>query len=378
MEILAFAQNYLLTFIVMLSVLVFVHEFGHFWVARLCGVKIETFSIGFGREIFGFTDKHGTRWKFSWLPLGGFVKMYGDADAASAGVSAEAEAMSAEERKHAFFAKNVGQRAAIVAAGPAFNYLFAIIVLSVLFMTVGRPYTAPEVGAMQPDGAAAQAGLQVGDRILAVGGTPVERFEDVQNLIMINTGAPVDLTIKRGEAEQTIAVTPKLIEMTDNFGNHHTTARLGISKSGTEFRKYAPLQSIGVALGETYRVTVNSLKSLGQVIMGTRSSDELGGPLRIAKMTGDMAEMGFIQVIWFSALLSISLGLINLFPVPVLDGGHLVFYFFEAIRGRPLSTRVQDYGFRVGFGAIVALMLFATWNDLVSLQVFTHIKNLLS
>ncbi len=376
LEIIAFAQHYLLTFLLLLSVLVFVHEFGHFWVARRCGVKVETFSIGFGRRLFGFTDKHGTEWRFAWLPLGGYVKMFGDGDASSGTMSDAAESMSAEERKGAFFAKPVGQRAAIVAAGPAANYIFAIIVLTGLFMSYGRPYTAPEIGELADGGAAQVGGLQKGDRITGIDGHTVERFEDIQSAMALGTGEPVKIDFLRAGQPQSLQLTPQITETTDNFGNKHKLPRLGISKSGTEFKQLSPGDSVATAFSEVWRISAGSVKSLGQIIMGTRSSDELGGPLRIAKMTGDMAELGFVQVIWFAAVLSVSLGLINLFPVPVLDGGHLVYYFFEWVRGKPLSLRVQEYGLRVGLALIGMLMIFATWNDLVQLRIFTYVQKL--
>lgn len=376
MEIITFAQNYIVTFLVVLTILVFVHEYGHYWVARRCGVRVEIFSIGFGKELFGWNDKHGTRWKISLLPLGGYVKMFGDTDEASSGT--ENRTFTESEKKEAFFAKSVGQRAAIVAAGPATNYLFAVLVMMFLFMIHGQPYTVPEAGEVMPDGAAAASGMQAGDRIVSIDGYEIKRFEQIQQRVAMNTGTPSTFVVKRGENEVTLTVTPKVVETTDAFGSKHTTARIGISKNGVDVIEHTPITALTTALSETYRISADSLKALGQMINGSRSADELGGPLRIAQMSGKMAELGITEVIWFMALLSISLGLLNLFPIPLLDGGHLVYYAFEALRGKPISERFQEYAARSGFAFLIGIMLFATWNDLVKLEIFSGIKHLLS
>lgn len=376
MEIIAFAQNYIVTFLVVLTVLVFVHEFGHYWVARRCGVRVETFSIGFGRELFGWTDSHGTRWKFSLIPLGGYVKMYGDSDEASAGISDEARTMTAEQRQEAFFAKSVGQRAAIVVAGPAANYIFAILVMASLFMAYGQPYTLPQAGEVAIEGAAARAGMKAGDTVTAIDGSPVTRFEQIQQAVALNTGTAMKFDILRDEKNMTLIVTPTIQETTDAFGNKHNTARIGISKSGKDVIAHSPLSALTTAVYESWRISRDSVLALGQMISGTRSADELGGPLRIAQMSGSVAQVGLTELVWFMALLSISLGLLNLFPIPMLDGGHLLYYFFEAVRGKPLSDNLQEYAARGGFAFLVGIMLFATWNDLVKLEIFTAIKHL--
>ncbi|MGE3770472.1 MAG: RIP metalloprotease RseP [Bdellovibrionales bacterium] len=376
MEIVAFAQNYVVTFLIVLSVLVFVHEYGHFWVARRCGVKVEMFSIGFGKELWGWTDKHGTRWKVSLLPLGGYVKMFGDTDEASSGV--EPRNFTPAEKEQAFFSKTVGQRAAIVVAGPAANYLFAIVVMALLFMLYGQPFTLPEAGEVAPDGAAYAAGMRAGDRIVAIDGFKIERFEQIQQRVALNTGTPSKFEIQRGQRQMTLTVTPKITEVENAFGDTHRTARIGISKSGVDVLHHTPVSALTTALGETWRITTGSLQALGQMISGTRSADELGGPLRIAQMSGKMAQLGVVELIWFMTLLSISLGLLNLFPIPLLDGGHLVYYAVEALRGRPLSEQFQEYAARSGFALLIGIMVFATWNDLVQLKIFSSLKQLFS
>jgi regulator of sigma E protease len=376
MEVIAFAQNYIVTFLLVLTVLVFVHEFGHYWVARRCGVKVEIFSIGFGKELWGRTDKHGTRWKFSLIPLGGYVKMFGDTDEASSGV--EQRTFTEAEKREAFFAKTVGQRAAIVAAGPAANYLFAILVMVFLFLLYGQPYTPPEAGEVMPNTPAAAAGIQKGDRIIEIDGVAIERFEQIRQRVMMNTGTVSAFVIKRGEQTLTLNVTPEMVETTDHFGNTHRMPRIGIAKDGVDVMHHTPVSAFTTAVSETWRITTDSLQALGQIISGARSSDELGGPLRIAQMSGQMVQMGWVDLVWFMALLSISLGLINLFPIPLLDGGHLVYYAVEALRGQPLSERFQEYAARSGFALLIGIMLFATWNDLVHLQVVNVVKQLFS
>ena len=370
--------QYALPFVLVLSIVVFVHEFGHYWVARRCGVKVETFSIGFGPEIFGFHDRSGTRWKFSLLPLGGYVKMFGDADPASTTDPEARKNFTPEERAVAFFAKSVERRAAVVVAGPVANYIFAILVLAGLFIFSGQPYSAPVVGQIMENSAAAESGLKVDDRIARVGDQTIERFEEIQQIVAINRGEPLRLEILRDGQPQNLTVTPKLIRTTDVFGNEHTTARIGIARAGVEYRKHPPLEAIQAAAEETWNVTSGTLKAIGQMFAGTRSTEELGGPLRIAQMSGEMTHSGITAFFWFIAVLSINLGLLNLFPIPLLDGGHLVFYAFEKLRGRPLSEKMQEAGARVGITLVLALMLFSTWNDLVQLRIVAAIRGLFS
>ena len=370
---LPFILDYLVPFVLVLSVVVFVHEYGHYWVARRNGVRVEVFSIGFGRELFGLNDSHGTRWKFSLVPLGGYVKMLGDADATSA-TKDEATA----SRPDSFPAKTVWQRMAIVVAGPLANFVYAIVALALLFATAGRPYTPAEVGEVQADSAAAAAGLMPGDRILAIGDQEIAVFEDLQAIVARSAAVPLRFVLQRDGQRVEREVTPDLREVTDRFGNVHKIGRIGVSRGSTEFRRSDPFTAIAGATMETGKILGGTLVSLGQLIVGARDTSELGGPLRIAQMTGEVARDGWINLLWFSAVLSINLGLINLFPIPMLDGGHLVLYAVEATRGRPLTERSQEIAFRFGLAMVLSLMVFATWNDLVHLKVVEFFVRLIS
>jgi regulator of sigma E protease len=358
-----------LWFVVILTVLVFVHEFGHYLIARWNRVRVEVFSIGFGPELFGWWDRAGTRWKFSTIPLGGYVKMFGDSDASSALPTAGLARLSPAEREVSFHYKRLGQRAAIVSAGPIANFLFAIVVLAGLFMTYGQPFTPPEVGQVQPGSAAEQGGILPGDTILNIGGRTVQRFEDIQQAVRLNPNVPMTIVVRRDGQEKTLNVTPSRTELTDRFGNRYEIGLLGIARSGVEYTRRDPGTAVLQAGAETWNLTAGTLQALWQMIKGTRGTDELGGPLRIAQMSGEVAQGGVVAVLWFMAVLSINLGLINLFPVPVLDGGHLLFYAAEAIRGKPLGQRAQEYGFRIGLALVLTLMVFATWNDLLHLGI---------
>ncbi|BBK32036.1 regulator of sigma E protease [Stella humosa] len=369
--------HYGLSFILLLTILVFVHEFGHFWVARRNGVRVEVFSIGFGPELFGWNDRTGTRWKFSLLPLGGYVKMFGDAGAAS-NPAEGLDRMSADERAVAFHHKRLGQRAAIVAAGPIANFLFAILVLAGLFMTQGQPYTPAEIGTVRPDSAAAAAGLQPGDRIVAINGSSIERFEQVQLIVRLNQGTPLSVDVLRDGRTINLPVTPRVVELQDRIGGTQRVGQLGVGRSGVEFMQHNPLTAIVAGTEETWTLTAGTLTAVWQMISGVRTTEELGGPLRIAQMSGEATRSGVAGFLWFAAILSINLGLINLFPIPVLDGGHLLFYAAEAVRGKPLGERAQEYGFRIGLALVLTLMLFSTWNDLVQLRVFSFLRGLVT
>ena len=377
-EYLNHGLTYIVPFLIILTVLVFVHEFGHFLIARWNGVRVEVFSIGFGPEVFGWWDRAGTRWKFSTIPLGGYVKMFGDSDASSGLPVPGLARLAPAEREVSFHYKRLGQRAAIVAAGPAANFLFAVAVLAILFTTYGQPFTPAEVGQVQPGSAAEQGGIQPGDVIRSLDGSTVHRFEDVQQIVRLNPGVPMSIVVSRDGQEQTLRVTPSQTELTDRFGNHYQIGLLGIARSGMEYVKRDPATAIIQAGAETWNLSVSTLKALWQRIIGTRATDELGGPLRIAQMSGEVAQGGVVAVLWFMAVLSINLGLINLFPVPVLDGGHLLFYAAEALRGKPLGQRAQEYGFRIGLALVLTLMVFATWNDLVHLRIVEFVKGLVS
>ncbi len=380
----------LASFLVALTVVVFVHEFGHFWVARRNGVRCQAFSIGFGPELFGYTDKLGTRWKFSLIPLGGYVKMFGEAETmqaveggkvaeggkagaqenGSSAVTAESEPreLTEEEKKVSFKHKTVGQRAAIAFAGPAVNFLFAILVFWVTFMIVGRPITEPVIGQVQENSAAAAAGLMSEDRVLSIDRQAVERFEDIRSIIQLSTGAPMDVAIRRGQEELTLSVTPRQSVTKDSFGNETKVYLLGITSTGeTRYKELNPVTALGESASQTYEIVRGTTVALGQIVAGTRGTEDLGGPIRIAKYSGQAAKTGAAGFIIFLAILSLNLGFINLFPVPLLDGGHLLFYAIEAARGRPLSERAQEWGLRVGLALVLALMLFVSWNDIVHL-----------
>jgi len=365
-------------FLVVLTVLVFVHELGHYLSARRNGVRVQIFSIGFGPELLGWTDRAGTRWKLSLVPIGGYVKMFGDADAASM-PGEHVEAMTEEERAVSFFHKRLMQRTEIVAAGPAANFLFAIVVLAGFFMTVGQPFTPADIGEVIAGSAAERAGMQPKDTIVAIDGKAIERFEDIQQIVGLNAGEPLQVRVRRNGQELTLSATPSIEEEKDIFGNVHRIGRLGIKRTGTEFVRRDPVSAVWRAVGETWNIAAGTLQAAGQIVMGRRTADELGGPIAIAQMSGVVARVGVVDLIRFMALLSVNLGLINLFPIPILDGGHLLFYAAEAIRGRPLGQRAQEYGFRIGLALVLTLMIFVTWNDLVHRTgVIPFLKSLLT
>jgi regulator of sigma E protease len=369
MDLMDWFLGYAVPFLVILTVLVFVHEMGHYLIARRNGVRVEIFSIGFGPEIFGWTDKADTRWKFSLIPLGGYVKMFGDVNVASTPSEAVAQ-MSAEEQAVAFPSKRLGQRSWIVAGGPLANFLFAIVLLAGLFATVGQPFTPARVGVVQPDSAAEAAGLMEGDIFLAIGGTTIERFEDIQRIVRLAPEQRLEIVVLRDGGEVSLVATPRREVFTDNLGNEQEIGLLGIQGTAPEYVRRDPLTAVWRASLETFELTGSTLQAVGQIIVGSRRADELGGPLRIAEMSGQVAETGLVSVIWFMALLSINLGLINLFPIPMLDGGHLLFYAIEAVRGRPLGERAQEFGFRIGLAFVLCLMIFVTWNDLMRFDLF--------
>jgi regulator of sigma E protease len=365
-------------FLVILTVLVFVHELGHFIVARLCGVRVEVFSIGFGKEIFGWTDRANTRWKFSLIPLGGYVKMFGDANAASVPDNEAVASLSEEEKAYAFPHKSLFQRVLIVAAGPFANFLFAIVLLAGLFATVGQLFTVPIIGEVLPDSAAAEAGLQVDDLILSINGDEIERFEELQSTVAASADREIKLVIERDGKIVEIFAIPRKVTRSDFFGREHEMGLLGIRSNDLEVIVHPFPEAVWQAAKETLSITNQTLEGVWQIITGQLSLSQLSGPIGIAKMSGQVAGIGFIQTVGFMALLSINLGLINLFPIPMLDGGHLLFYFFEGIRGKPLAEKVQEYGFRIGLALVMTLVVVVTFNDLMQLRVFDFLKGLIS
>jgi regulator of sigma E protease len=462
MEFVAALWNYILPFLVILTILVFVHELGHYYVARRNGVRVEAFSIGFGPELFGWNDRHGTRWRFALVPLGGFVKMFGETDKAAEEVEAKAPLSAKALRAESFYHKRVGQRAAIVFAGPFVNYVFAIIVLTALFAIGGQSYTPAIVGQVTPDGPAAKAGLKTGDRLLKVNGRSVERFEEVLQAVALRPAESIELVIEREGSPHTLLLASGTRVLKDKRGNEQPVGDIGIApyvpaaigrivpggaadESGIEvgdvvlriagqnvstfedirravsanpgralefevrredrvvpltvvprahvsgaetvgvigvspevgFRKRRDvLSSFVQAVRETYNLTIATFTAISQMISGTRSTKDISGPLRIAELSGDLAQTGAYTFFWFLGVLSLHLCLINLLPVPMLDGGHLLFYGIEAVLGRPLGAKAQEYGFRIGLALVLTLMVFATWNDLVHLKVVDYIKNL--
>ena len=359
--------GYVVPFLFVLTVVVFFHELGHFLIARWCGVRVLVFSVGFGPELIGFNDRHGTRWKISAIPLGGYVKFFGDENAASVPDAEAVSQMSDAERRDSFFYKSVGQRSAIVAAGPIANFLLAIVIFAAVFTFYGKQASPARVETVQPNSAALAAGFQPGDVIVSINGRKIETFTDMQRLVSTSAGESLTVEVDRGGARQTLKATPKLTELKDTFGNVHRVGVLGITGARGEPVKVDPLTAVKLGVEETWFVVERTLSYLGGVIVGRESADQLGGPIRIAQVSGQVATAGFVALIHLAAVLSISIGLLNLFPIPLLDGGHLLFYAIEWIRGRPLSDRAQEYGFRIGLAIVLLLMIFATFNDILHL-----------
>ena len=363
--------GYIVPFIFVLSIVVFIHEFGHFIVARLCGVRVLVFSIGFGPELCGFNDRHGTRWKISAIPLGGYVKFFGDENAASVPELPQLETMNEGERAQSFFFQPVRKRSAIVFAGPFANFILAIVIFAAIFGIYGKQSMSARVDQVQPDSAAAAAGFQPGDVVLAIDGKQIEDFADMQRIVSESAGDKLDIKVDRKGAQLVLQATPLLKEVKDNFGNAHRIGILGITRSmdanDAKSQPVSPPQALLMGVQETWFIVDRTLSYIGGVIVGRESADQLGGPARIAQISGQVAKIGIMPLIHLVGVLSVSIGLLNLFPIPLLDGGHLLFYGIEAARGRPLSERAQEVGFRIGLAIVVMLMIFATFNDIVHL-----------
>lgn len=357
-----------LAFVVVLGVLVFVHELGHYLVARWRGVHVEVFSIGFGRAITSWTDRVGTLWKVAWLPLGGYVKLHGQERLEDAPEEVRARWISGRT----FHEKSVGSRAMVVAAGPAANFLLAVVLFAGLFAVAGRPITLPVVGGVLAGSGADHAGLHAGDRVLAIDGALVKRFEDIQRIVTARPDQPLSLLVERNGQQITLTAMTQ-----DRTEGHQRIGVLGISAGPAEFEHLSPWRAIGAGFTQTWQVTVETLQGAWQIISGQRSTEELAGPFGIAKLSGQVAALGIPSLISFIALLSVNLGLINLFPIPVLDGGHLLFYLAEAVRGRPIPPRAQEYGLRAGFAVLVGLFIFVTWNDLTHLGLFRWVAHVI-
>jgi regulator of sigma E protease len=452
--------GYVIPFLFVLTIVVFFHELGHFWVARRCGVKIDAFSVGFGPELFGFNDRHGTRWRFAAIPLGGYVRFHGDDSAASTPDLNKLEKMSASEKQISFFHQPVRNRAAIVAAGPIANFILAVVIFGGVLYGIGRNMTTPVLEVVRTDGPARLAGLQAGDRVISINGKAVDGYEDILRVVTLSANEKLAFVVERKGKDIATTVTPALREVKDNFGSTHRIGDIGVSRwparanairpnsaamdaglrpgdlilsidgkaveafedlpkivSGAlgkklslvvqrgnqrltleatpkphpsnpklgvlgienpskpedTFRKrYGVIESIGMGFSETWFVIERTMAYIGGIIVGKESIDQLGGPIRIGQVAGEVAAQSFYDLLRLTAVLSVSIGLLNLFPVPLLDGGHLLFYAIEAIRGRPLSERAQEYGFRIGLAFVMLLMIVATWNDIFQLFLRTQ------
>jgi regulator of sigma E protease len=359
----------LFAFIMLIGTLVVVHEMGHYWVGRWCGVKAEKFSIGFGPQLWGRVDKRGTLWRIGALPLGGYVQFAGDMNPAGK-PDENWHKLSEAERNQTFQSKPLWQRAAIVFAGPAINFIFAIILLSGFLVTFGQMVNPPFASAIQPGSSAAKAGILVGDKIVNINGTNVDSFQELATEISIYPGETVPITIERSGAviEKNVAIAVSVER--DKFGNEMRRGLLGLSSSKVEFDAVSIWKAPFLATLETVNIVRLTLKTIGQMIRGQRSVKELGGPLKIAKISGEHFTLGFAAFVWLAAMISINLGFMNLLPIPMLDGGHLLLYAIEAVRRRPATERVQEWAFRAGFTMLIGFMLMVTFNDLASFGVF--------
>ncbi|MSO70794.1 MAG: RIP metalloprotease RseP [Alphaproteobacteria bacterium] len=364
-------------FLVVLTPVVFIHELGHYLLARWNNVRIEVFSIGFGPEIFGFTDRAETRWKFSLLPLGGYVKMLGQGDLTPDETAFAHEFI--QDRERAFVSKRPWQKMLIVLAGPMANFVFSITVFAVVFATVGQAFTPARIAEIVPGSAAEEAGLQPGDVILSVNGRGVSRFEELAQLIQLEPGQPVTLRLLRTERELEIKATPRVEKRDSPLGEKVSIGVLGVKVPAGEFKRHDPVTAVWEAGRQTVRLGSVFFIAVGQMIVGDRSFDELGGPVRIAQMSSVAAtESGLLGAVFFAAYLSVTLGVINLLPIPALDGGHLVFYLYEAVRGKPPSLRWQEISLRLGLALLLGLMIFATFNDVMRLPFVRQVFGMLS
>lgn len=365
-----------LAFALVIGPLIFVHEMGHYLAGRWFGVHAEAFSIGFGREVAGFTDARGTRWKFGWMPLGGYVKFAGDMGPASATDPAWLTLPPAE-RARTFQSKPVWQRALIVAAGPAVNFLLAILILMGFAVAYGESKTPTIIGKLVPNSAAAAAGLAPGDRIVSLGGRSVDTFDDMVRYVQIRAGEPVAVVYARGDATLRRDVTIGSQLVRDRFGGEHRIGLLGVSPTAPVYVPVSLIAAPGIAVRRTGEIVTMMVETLTQVVTGRRSVKELGGPISIAKVSGQQMALGIPEFVFLIALISINLGFINLLPVPMLDGGHLLFYAIEAVKGGPVGPNAQEWAFRGGLLAVLALMVLVTFNDLASLGVWRGLAGLI-
>ena len=373
----ALGLAYIVPFLFVLTIVVFFHELGHFYAARRCGVRVEVFSVGFGGAIASWNDKHGTQWKIGWLPLGGYVKFFGDENEASAPDAEKLKELPEDARGDTLFFKPLWQRAIVVAAGPVANFILAIIIFASLYTLLGQRITDPVIGTVVENSAAERAGMQTGDLIAALNGDEITSFSQVRRLVTVSAGVPIDFSIERGGVDLTLTATPDRVLEVDRFGNEYHVGRLGVSVNADEntirHERYNPITALWMGVEESYFIIEQTFVVLGRIIMGRESAESLGGPIRIAQLSGQTATLGFVALINLTAVLSVSIGLINLFPIPMLDGGHLAFYAYEAVFGKPMSERAQEIGMRIGLSMVMMLFIFVTWNDLARLDVFGRV-----
>ena len=367
--------NFIIPFITLILVVVFVHEYGHYYFAKKYGVGVTDFSIGFGKELFGWNDKSGTRWKICFIPLGGYVKFFGDRNVFS---QADHEKIlnkyNKEDQKKLFVTKPLYQRSLIVAAGPLANFLLAIFIFFSIYTFVGKDFTPAMIDEVKKESPAFIAGLKKNDIIYSIDGKKVNSILDVSKYITTSTAEYIDFTVLRFDQKINLKVRPNLVPSEDNLGNKINKRMIGIKltpfNNEINHVKLGPTKALYYAINEVYFVSISSLKYLGMMLTGTGDVSQLGGPIRIAKITGQVAEFGFVPFLSIMAYISISLGLVNLFPIPLLDGGHLMFYGFEKVLGRPLSQKTQEGFFRIGMFLLLSLMFFTTFNDLKNLGLF--------
>ncbi|WP_244488951.1 RIP metalloprotease RseP [Devosia sp. Root635] len=366
-EFLYWLLSYVVPFLAVLTVIVFVHEMGHYLVARWNGVAIDAFSIGFGRELIGWNDRHGTRWKISAVPLGGYVRFTGDMNAASVPDPDTLANVDPELAPRLFANKNVWQRIAVVAAGPLANVILTFLILYALLLGYGRYTIPPVVGDVIAGSVAEAAGIEPGDIITAVDGYAVRGFEDFQRMVATSPERPVTVELDRGSVSKTLVLVPEAVDVEDRFGNSQRIGRIGVSRDVAEtdvtLYRPGPVEAVGMTVEEIRFIIQRTAAFLGDFFVGRGDVEQLGGPVKVAKVSGEVATLGIVALINLTALLSLNIGIFNLLPVPMLDGGHLLYYLVEAVRGRPLSMRVQEMGFRFGFALVLALMVFTLFND---------------
>jgi len=357
--------------LVVLTAVVFVHEMGHFLVARWCGIRVAAFSIGFGRELAGYTDRRGTRWKLSAIPLGGYVRFEGDENAASIPDPEMLAATPVSERQGLFHFAALWKRVAVVAAGPAANFILAIVVFTAVFSVFGRPHILPVAESVMPGSAAERAGIKPGDRILSVDGGAIDSFTELQSIVMLSADEPLSIVVERNGEKVALTAVPERQEQPDRLGGTQRIGVLGITAGAFNFERDDPATALVQGIRETGLIVNRTLTYIGRLLAGKESAEQLSGPIRIGQVSGAVVSSGGIPgLIYLTAVLSVSIGLFNLFPVPMLDGGHLFFYLIEAVRGRPLSPRLQDIGFRIGFALVIMLFIFVTFNDIANISGF--------